>query len=352
MGTRSKGAAALAGLLLVAAACGGGDDDADSAQDGHTVGSVGDDHDDTVDVDAADRCDLGFNTAKYNEEAEQVGHFHEHDAPAMGGHHEIDYTIEEWSAVFAGEGFVFTPETLADFVETNPKLKAAVTGGGLTQTLSPDPWIPMTDPDECAAFAEQVRRTRDAIARYPTVADALAAGYKAGSQAAPGQGAHYTRTDWVGVGTMNPDQPAQLMFSGQNPDSPLIGMAHLVVMPETDGVAPEGFPGDNDRWHLHQNLCQDDKGAAIGGDMTEAECAAIGGRFVDMVGEGLWMLHTWVVPGCESDWGLFSNANPRYPIIAPNSPFDPGCNSGRAISEPLLMADPGSGPDLNETSDT
>lgn len=351
--------ALLVGLvLLVAAACGGGGDDdtADKAGENHNThssgsssgSSSGEAHDDSVSVDAADRCDLGFNTAAFNEDTQQVGHFHEETGTHMGGHHEVTYTIEEWAGVFADERMGFNQQTLTDFINRTPQLKEAVTGGGLTGgSLSPDPWIPMTDASECSAMADQLRATREAIAKYPTVADALAAGYSAGSQAAPGQGAHYTRTDWVGVGDMDPSKPAQLMYDGQEPDSTLLGMAHLVVMPEGVDGPPEGFVGDNDRWHLHENLCTDKTGAAIGGDMTPEQCAAIGGTFLDLIGSGTWMLHTWVVPGCESDWGIFSNANPKFPVRPPFMPFTPGCNTNTPITQPLQLDDPGPGPTID-----
>jgi hypothetical protein len=55
------------------------------------------------------------------------------------------------------------------------------------------------------------------------------------------------------------------------------------------------------------------------------------------------------VPGCESDWGVFSEANPRLPILpgrvrpdaatAPPSPFDVGCNSGTTVTDPLGVDD-------------
>jgi hypothetical protein len=333
-------------LVLVAAACGGGDDD-DGAQNSHTTGTVPGAHDDGVEVAAADRCDLGFNTAKYNETTEQVGHFHEDDAPHMGGHHEIDYTIEEWAAVFAGDGVLFTPEALADFAEANEQLNQAVTSGSLTTTLKPDPWVPMTDPEECTALAAELQRVRAAIAKYPTVADAVAAGYKPGSQAAPGQGAHYTRIDLIDLDTFDPEQPAQLMYAGSQPASALIGAAHLMTV--SDGKEPEGLPGANDRWHLHASMCLNASGEAVGADLPEDACSSLGGTVEEGPGGGTWMLHTWLVPGCESDWGMFSNANPRFPVLAPDTPFKTGCNSGRTVADPLTLADPGSGPDLNAT---
>ena len=56
-----------------------------------------------------------------------------------------------------------------------------------------------------------------------------------------------------------------------------------------------------------------DRGAGIRvvvGDTTlsEEECAQIGG--VKQTGGAGWMSHAWVVPGCESPWGVFSAASP------------------------------------------
>jgi hypothetical protein len=50
-------------------------------------------------------------------------------------------------------------------------------------------------------------------------------------------------------------------------------------------------------------------GGVIGDSQTsEEECEARGGR--KSGGSGNWMSHAWVVPGCESPWGVFSGANP------------------------------------------
>jgi hypothetical protein len=55
-------------------------------------------------------------------------------------------------------------------------------------------------------------------------------------------------------------------------------------------------------------LCSKD-GLVIGDSTTtEAECAAIGGK--KNTGNAGWMSHAWVVPGCESPWGVFSGASP------------------------------------------
>ena len=41
---------------------------------------------------------------------------------------------------------------------------------------------------------------------------------------------------------------------------------------------------------------------------TKEECEAMGGRKAD--GGNGWMNHVWIVPGCESPWGMFSGASP------------------------------------------
>jgi hypothetical protein len=51
-------------------------------------------------------------------------------------------------------------------------------------------------------------------------------------------------------------------------------------------------------------------GVGVIGDstLTAEQCAAIGGIKSD--GSKGWMSHAWVVPGCESPWGVFSAASP------------------------------------------
>ena len=79
------------------------------------------------------------------------------------------------------------------------------------------------------------------------------------------------------------------------------------------GNAPKGFPGPNDHWHLHRNVCFSVGAAGISvpfapdRDVTQAECAAAHGTFLKKT---TWMVHAWVVPGWESPHGVFAHANP------------------------------------------
>lgn len=59
---------------------------------------------------------------------------------------------------------------------------------------------------------------------------------------------------------------------------------------------------------MHRGLCI--SGGQVVGDSTttDEECEARGGRKSN--GGRNWMSHAWVVPGCESPWGVFSGNNP------------------------------------------
>lgn len=299
-----------------------------------------------------DRCDLGFNTAEYNETTTLV-----EEAPEHMGHHDgVDFTVEEWAEEFADESIGVDAPALADWLSADPFSVETVLGGDLTPSLDPDPWVPMTDPAECAALASELQQARDAAARYPTLADALAAGYQQGSLYAPGQGAHYSKFDYIVDDGFHPDQPELLMYDGQEPDSKLMGVMYYLV--GSDGLPEDvGFTGDNDRWHAHEGLCRNADGVAV----SKRECAE--GRATVTDERYGWMLHAWVVPGCESDWGVYSGGNPALPWLPSSelssrdpttgSPFPtdivlaPGCNSGKTVADPLELDRSGDGPTVD-----
>jgi hypothetical protein len=283
-----------------------------------------------------ERCDLGFNTAAFNESAPAGGADHHAAAPAG----EVGYTVADWAEVFTDPGRGVPVDAVVRFFEDDPVQRRNLLSGEMAHTLGPDGWTPMTDPDECATLATELGEVRAVAARYPTVADAEAAGYRQSSLYAPGQGAHYTNMaamdDRFVAG-----EPEMLLFSGEAPHSPIVGVSYYVLGPED--AAPEGFAGPNDGFHRHERLCSRD-GVAIGsGALTAPECASLGGTIVDDAGG--WMTHAWVVPGCESDWGVFSGANPAVKIQPDDRGEVPaGCWSGRTLRQPLAFDDPGNGP--------
>ena len=175
-------------------------------------------------------------------------------------------------------------------------------------------------PSAQAALDEPTRRTlagqliaaREAAARFPTAADAQAAGYRRVTGYLPCIGAHYMNfslTDPV----FDPAQPEMLLYGGNGPTATMIGLSYYV---RGTTVAPDGFAGPNDPWHRHIGLCVR-SGVVVGGSaLTAAECAQRGGTKAD--GSDAWMVHAWVVPGWESAWGTFSAEHPELGRTAPS----------------------------------
>lgn len=169
----------------------------------------------------------------------------------------------------------------------------------------------------------QLARTQELVERYPTIADAEAAGYRRAGPFSPGLGTHYINFgQFLGDGVMDADGilKAALIYDGLEPDSPIAGFMYY-VMGDTE---PEGFIGPNDHWHIHTNTCvvfKDDGGieAPLGADMgtvTQEQCSRYGGTLLGVTG---YMAHVWAVPGYESDRGTFSEINPA--ITCPDGTY-------------------------------
>jgi hypothetical protein len=179
--------------------------------------------------------------------------------------------------------------------------------------------------EERQALKGQQEIARTVADKYPTVADAEAAGYRMSTPYVPCIGAHYTNTALV-VG-FNPATPSELLFDGTNPDSKLVGLSYLLYNP---GGAPAGFAGPNDIWHQHNangGLCfSNTNNVVIGGEsMTEADCTARGGHKSELT--DIWMLHDWIVPGWECTWGVFAAECPELGGRAGGTAWDPPASS-------------------------
>lgn len=166
------------------------------------------------------------------------------------------------------------------------------------------------DPATRGVLKTQLTQARDFALRYPTVADATAAGYRLAGGFAPGSGAHYiTFGGMTGSGAFDPAKPLSLIYDGISPTSQVIGLMYY-GMGET---APEGFAGPNDHWHRHSNVCVKFGSGGIevpfpaDADVTEAQCQDVQGSFMKITG---YMVHAWVVPSWESPLGVFSHDNP------------------------------------------
>jgi hypothetical protein len=160
---------------------------------------------------------------------------------------------------------------------------------------------------ERQALEGQMATARTVAQTYPTVADALKAGYAKSTPFVPCIGAHYT--NYALARSFDPAHPSELLYDGTQPNSKIVGLSYLVYHPNGQ---PPGFAGNNDHWHQHNangGLCL--KGGLVVGDesTTRAECTARGGRKALLI--DIWMLHAWIVPGFECTWGTFSGECPE-----------------------------------------
>lgn len=173
-----------------------------------------------------------------------------------------------------------------------------------------DVWGPVAepplDPDTAAVLAEQWNVAVAAAAELATPEQALAAGYQRSAAELPGIGAHFVRWDLVDE-PFDPARPSMLLFdeSSVRPDR-LAGFSYWVRSP---GVAPEGFAGDADHWHMHHGMC------FVDGMLHEEEVADPADCDGDwLAGTDLWMGHAWVNPEVPNPWGRFA---PRNPAVCP-----------------------------------
>lgn len=161
------------------------------------------------------------------------------------------------------------------------------------------------DPATRARLAEQLVAARAAALRYPTAADATAAGYRMVTRYIPRIGAHYLKVAAFD-GVFDPDEPEMLLYDGDGRRARMVGLSYLV----RSAAEPAGFAGPNDHWHRHIGLCFDPRSFLVvgNGQTSEEECSARGGIRLD--GSDAWMVHAWVVPGWESPVGVFSAEHP------------------------------------------
>lgn len=338
---------AVLALSVIAAACG---DDGDDSASGDSEDASGDEHAghggdaELVDIDREDRCDIGFNTATFNEDAPaEAPHAHVDDGSG------VDFTVEEWAEVFVQPDNAMSAgiprDVVVDTINNDPMLKNGVLSGGIAHTLEPDSWEPMADHEECSALADELAVTQEIAATYPTAQDAMDAGYGRVVPYYPGIGAHYIKSDLIDD-TFELDTPEMLLYDSDGPEANMVGVSHFAI---TEGEEPPeaGFSGPNDHWHRHTQLCFDESGDVVGGtNSSEEDCAAAGGSVVNL--GNAWMNHVWIVPGCESDWGMFSAANPALVErgIDVAEPADPGCGTGTPLDGELDFDEGGHGPSL------
>ncbi len=168
------------------------------------------------------------------------------------------------------------------------------------------PFKPLSAADQ-ARLQVQLIAAREAAFKYPTVADARAAGFLQAGDFSPLVGAHFI--DVGALGGFDPGRPGSYIYDGISPTSRIVGLMYLSSTPQ----APEGFVGPNDHWHRHINTCVVYGGAKgivvpfpADSDVTKSMCDSVKGSFMRTT---QYMVHAWVVPGWESPGGVFAHDN-------------------------------------------
>lgn len=170
----------------------------------------------------------------------------------------------------------------------------------------PVPQLPLTKAEQ-AELATQLAAAKTVITKYPTVKDAIAAGYMMSTVYVPCIGAHYTNVGYASH--FDPAHPSELLYAGTSLDAKIVGLSYLVW--HSNGPPP-GFAGPNDRWHQHNangGLCLKGGVVIAGEESTRAECAAKGGSKTLLT--DVWMVHAWISPTITCAWGVFSGECPN-----------------------------------------
>ena len=306
---------------------------------------------------ASERCDLSFNPASYWRETEvlqfdtMTGGAMTDAAGATGGHGGHDHGAtaatgdEGHPDPFEGRGSAELDDLMAETEGAEGELGAAkvVTklsdvddevyeawlhqlhalngghdaheasgddDGGHGGHMGPQPWIGLTDAEQCATLEAELTTARELALSYPTAADATAAGWVRVTPYVPGIAAHYMNFGYVD-GVFELEKPEMILYDGSGPDAKVVGLSYYVVH-EAESEPTQGFTGGNDHYHRHVGLCVSAAGVIGDTTTTDEECAERGGRKQN--GGAGWMSHAWVVPGCESPWGVFSAANPLLDV--------------------------------------
>lgn len=287
-------------------------------------------------AEAAARCDLGVNSKAFNDKNTTVS-----SQPSYNVIKPATFTVSQWAAKFTPPGIGLTSTHVTNRVNADEMYRRQVEGGVLTQKLSADTWIPMTDLNQCKLLAHQLQQARFVAAQKWTADKAVAGGYTR-SNSAPlgGMGVHYQNSSLLG--SFNPEKPAQLLYDTTRPTAPIVGLSYFV---NSGANPPAGFAGPNDRWHRIKQWCLDpqDSNRLIAAEiLSKTECENFGGMY--LANPGIWTLHVWVVPGCESEWGVFSVSNPRIPYLPNTVTRHQGCGTNTDIGSQLMFDRTGTGP--------
>jgi hypothetical protein len=204
-------------------------------------------------------------------------------------------------------------------------------------------WAPITDKSQCKVLSDDIATMKAVADKYPTAADAKAAGCLQVTTYVPGIASHWAcLKNWDDKLDIN--NPEMLLYGGTSLNAPIVGLSYYSLAPtapQTDNSAPiwvKYMPT-----HYHSGLCVKNA-LVIGGDNSDpAQCEARGGKVMGKTG---WMGHYWL-PTCDSPDGVFSADNPRLDISVAKYNDDPANQADPAA----LQQNPCAGSKLPASAD-
>jgi hypothetical protein len=163
--------------------------------------------------------------------------------------------------------------------------------------------------DERQQLGEQMILARESALQYPTLADAITAGWITIGGYVPGSGQMVVNPTTANrQRTFDPKQPSVLLYASSDDRAPIVGVQYDLWGPDT----PEGFIGQGPLWHLHAGTCEinDERGSfALAYDelLTGTACQSIQAQLTNEIS---WMIRAWVVPGWDNPRGAFAHDHP------------------------------------------
>lgn len=140
---------------------------------------------------------------------------------------------------------------------------------------------------------ELVAATTEAVARYTSVDDAVAAGYVSiGDGRRVGGYEHFINHAYLANDTiLDPDEPESLVFRHNEDGTKQLTTAMYILPPGSTMDDVPDIAGNLTMWHGHDNLCFDPATGRLSGRFDGTNCVPGG-----VQGGNVPMLHVWIEP--------------------------------------------------------